>query len=84
MRKNGVGKQKGDRHFLPKRLSRMLGTKGAGHLFCGEGDGRRASAAGERPTAHEENCLWLLTFVPDQIHRSPLQGPLARRRRQGA
>ena len=32
----------------------------------------------ERPTAQEDVCLWLLTFVPDQVRRSPSQGPLTR------
>lgn len=35
------------------------------------------STAGEGPTAHEADCLWLLDFSPDQVYRSPLQGPLA-------
>ena len=30
----------------------------------------------ERSTAPGGYRLWLLTFVPDQVHRPPLQGPL--------
>ena len=36
--------------------------------------------ADERPTAPGAYCLWLLTFAPDQVHRSPLRGPLIGRR----
>ena len=35
-----------------------------------------ASASDERPVAQRDDCLWLLTFVPDQVHRSPLRGSL--------
>ena len=35
------------------------------------------SAPDERPTAPGDDCLWLLTFVPDLVRRSPLRGPLA-------
>src|SRR6185437_14343516 len=34
------------------------------------------SAADERPAAQRADCLWLLDFSPDQVHRSPLRGPL--------
>ena len=36
------------------------------------------TAADERPTAQRGDCLWLLYFYPDQVHRSPLRGPLIR------
>ena len=39
------------------------------------------TAADERPTAQRGDCLWLLYFYPDQVHRSPLRGPLIRSRR---
>ena len=42
------------------------------------------AASDERPVTPGDDCLWLLTFVPDQIHRSPLQGPLAGCRRRMA
>ncbi len=43
-----------------------------------------SAASDEEPTAHEVDCLWLLTFAPDQVHSSPLRGPLVRRRRHAA
>ena len=36
----------------------------------------RPSTADERPTAQKADCLWLLFFNPDQVHRAPSQGPL--------
>lgn len=42
-----------------------------------------AAASDERPTAHEEYCLWLLRLSPDQVYRSPLRGPLIGSRRSG-
>ena len=41
-----------------------------------------SSAPDEEPTVPGADCLWLLTFAPDQVHRSPLRGPLIRSRRQ--
>ena len=32
--------------------------------------------ADERPAAQKADCLWLLFFNPDQVHRAPSQGPL--------
>ena len=43
----------------------------------------RRTAPGEGPAAHEDDRLWLLAFAPDQVHRSPLQGPLAGGRHEG-
>ena len=42
---------------------------------------QQSPAAGERPTAQRDDRLGLLRFRPDPVHSSPLQGPLARRRR---
>ena len=33
----------------------------------------------EKPTAPGTDCLWLLRFRPDQVHRAPLRGLLSRR-----
>jgi hypothetical protein len=41
---------------------------------------RRPAAPNERPTAQKGDCLWLLDFSPDQVHRPPLRGPLIRGR----
>src|SRR5262245_39384639 len=45
------------------------------------GNIRAPPASHERPDAQRDDCLWLLTFVPDQVHRSPLRGPLMGGRR---
>ena len=37
---------------------------------------RERSVADEGPTAQRADCLWLLDFSPDQVHRSPSRGPL--------
>ena len=42
---------------------------------------RRLRPRDERPFAQEDGCLWLLTFVPDQVHRSPSRGSLIGGRR---
>jgi len=44
------------------------------------GTSRGDPASDERPTTHGGDCLWLLTFAPDQVHSSPLRGPLIRNR----
>ena len=36
----------------------------------------------EEPTAPGTNCLWLLRFRPDQVHRAPLRGLLIGDRRE--
>src|SRR4029079_17038862 len=43
-------------------------------------DPKLLAAPDERPTAQKGDCLWLLDFSPDQVHRPPLRGPLIRGR----
>ena len=69
--------------LLPHELVEPLRSVAAGDYLIGgrfshavlrHGGGR--SDADERPSAQRDDCLWLLRLGPDQVHRSPSQGPL--------
>ena len=41
---------------------------------------RLLPAPDEKPTVPGTDCLWLLTFAPDQVRKAPLRGLLIRSR----